>query len=52
MELLGDSNDEIFPSDYANAFCELISAVGDKDERDHDREIEDDTAVELSDRKE
>lgn len=47
MELLGDADDEIFPSDYANAFCELISAVGDKDEMDHDWEIEDDRAVEL-----
>jgi hypothetical protein len=47
MELLGNLDAEPSASDHANAFCELILAVSDKDDADDECEIDDDKAAEL-----
>ena len=47
MELLGNLVADVSASDYANAFCELIMAVSDKDDADDDSEIDEAKAAEL-----
>jgi len=47
MELLGNLDTELSPSDHAKAFCDLIVAVSDRDDADDDNEIDDARAAEM-----
>ena len=50
-ELLGrDPSGEDSPSDYGRVFCELIEASSDRDDSDHDQELDADEADALWDR--
>ncbi|MCA9090418.1 MAG: hypothetical protein KDA90_17495 [Planctomycetaceae bacterium] len=47
MELMGNIDADISPSDYAKAFCELVVAVSDGDNDDDDSEVDEAKATEL-----
>jgi len=49
MELLGNPDGDILPSDLANAFRDLVLAVSDRDDADEDSELDDDEAADLWD---
>ena len=47
MELVGNPDGELPPSDLANAFRDLVLAISDRDDADEDGEIDDDEAAKL-----
>ena len=47
MELLGNPDGDLSPSDLADAFRDLVLAISDRDDADDDSEIDEDEAAEL-----
>lgn len=46
MELMDNTAEDVPPSEYTDAFCELIEAVSDRDDMDDDEEMDDNEAIE------